>query len=318
VLDAKQQASLVHLLDECGSVRIDSEYELEGLATLALAYQHGIRPVQLLSLRVEHLRVLQDASGDSSCLVSFHAAKQAFGGEYEMVRQVRPEWARIVIRLLEFATKAARARLFAATTSEQLWARVRAACARKGVDVTFTAYALRHTAAQSLADAGQNRSSIQTFLEHGDANAANAYLRASRELSNTINHALGASKLYGKILSLADHKFVSVQEMEEADEDQQIGAVVGERLVGGVGLCSSGQSSCRYNPVTSCYGCPKFMPSLDRFAHEQAVAGMRQQVLSFKNQRNGTGSTGYLQLTRALAGAQEALVAIDAIGSAST
>jgi hypothetical protein len=96
-----------------------------------------------------------------------------------------------------------------------------------------------------------------------------------------INEALGASKLYDSLLSLADRTYVSVEELERADEDKQIGAVVGETLVAGIGLCRTGQNGCSYNPVTSCYGCPKFMPSLDRVAHEEAVAGMRQQVLLF-------------------------------------
>lgn len=101
--------------------------------------------------------------------------------------------------------------------------------------------------------------------------------------------------------------------MARVSEDEQIGAVVGERLVAGVGLCRSGQSHCRYNPVTSCYGCSKFLPSLYRAAHEEAVAGMREQVLVYMNQGAGIESPAYLQLIRALAGAQQALQAVDRI-----
>ena len=60
--------------------------------------------------------------------------------------------------------------------------------------------------------------------------------------------------------------------------------MVGYRLVAGVGLCKAGQSSCAYNPVTSCYGCPKFMPSLDRESHVEAIEGMRDQVRLYLKQ----------------------------------
>lgn len=313
VLTLDTQAALVRVLDECACGPPLSEQEAEGLTALALGYQHGIRPVQLLSLRVEHVRLLRDASEDVACVISFHAAKQAEGGEYEIIRQVKPEWATFVEQLHTFATRACRPRLFECKHSDQLWSRVRTVCARSGVALDFSAYALRHTAAQALADAGHDRDSIRNFLGHTNDRAANTYLRASRQLSDLVNAALGASKLYGQILSLAEGKFVSVEEMARASEDEQIGAVVGERLVAGVGLCRSGQSHCRYNPVTSCYGCSKFLPSLYRAAHEEAVAGMREQVLVYMNQGAGIESPAYLQLIRALAGAQQALQAVDRI-----
>jgi len=304
------QAKLARVLDEYARGQPLTEQELEGLTALALFSQHGVRPVQLLSLRTEHVHLFQDVSGDAACVISFHAAKQPMGAEFEMARQVKPEWATFVARLLSFATEEPRQRLFATTTGEQLWIQVKTVCARRGVEIDFTAYALRHTAAQALADAGHDRYSIQQFLGHTNPNTANKYLRASRQLGDRLNAALGASKLYGNILSLAEGRFVSVEEMTRASDDNQIGAVVGERLVAGVGLCRTGQSHCPYNPVTSCYGCRKFMPSLDRSAHEEAVAGMREQVLLFANRGGRTESPAYLQLMRALSGAQQALEAI--------
>lgn len=128
-----------------------------------------------------------------------------------------------------------------------------------------------------------------------------------------INTALGASKLYTTLLSLANREFVSLEDVAAASEHQQIGAVVGDRLVAGVGICKSGQDSCAYNPVTSCYGCPKFMPSLDSNSHKDAVEGMRSQVAVYLRRGIGSENAAYRQLTRALAGAQEALASIDAL-----
>jgi integrase len=313
VLSIDTQAALARVLDDFGSDHDLTEPQAEGLTALALCYQHGMRPVQLLALRVEHVRLFRDASGDDSCVISFHSAKQREDQNYELIRQVKPEWASAVVQLFRFATGAGRRRLFACTKGDELWSRVRAVCAAKGVVVDFTAYALRHTAAQSLADGGHKRDSIRKFLGQTNTNAASTYLQASRQLSEWVNAALGASKLYANILSLAAGKFVSIDEMVAADADQQIGAVVGERLVAGVGLCRSGQSHCPYNPVTSCYGCSRFMPALDRTAHEEAIAGMREQILVYVNRAGGTESPAYLQLMRALAGAQQALKSVDTI-----
>jgi hypothetical protein len=128
-----------------------------------------------------------------------------------------------------------------------------------------------------------------------------------------INTALGASKLYTKILDIASGEFVSIEELLGAEEDQQIGGVVGSSLIAGIGLCQSGQSHCVYNPVTSCYGCAKFMPSLEKEPHLEAVEGMRQQVRMFLALGVAAESPAYLQLTRALSGAQQALDVIDQV-----
>jgi hypothetical protein len=134
--------------------------------------------------------------------------------------------------------------------------------------------------------------------------------------ADLVNSALGASKLYAKLQSIASGRFASLEEILNAQEDQQIGAVVGNSLIAGVGLCQTGQSHCAYNPVTSCYGCAKFMPSLQKEPHLQAVDGMRQQVRRFLDIGISAESPAYLQLTRALSGAQQILDNIDQIAGA--
>ncbi len=314
MLDVRTQAKVADTLHE--AVHFDALHadELEGLAALALMFQHGVRPVQVLSLKREHVKFLVDASGSRACIVSFHAAKQIAGGEFEMPRQVKPEWAALLERCVAQAVTAQRRRLFAATDVEALWSDVRAGCRRFGFKVGFTANALRHTSAQALADAGHDRESIRRFLGHTNDKSARVYFENSLRQGERINEALGISKLYGDVLALAERRFVSVEQLTAAAEEQQIGAVVGARMVAGVGLCSSGQSNCRFNPVTSCYGCSRFMPSLDRSAHEEAVAGMREQVLQYIDAEKGAASPAYRQLTAALSGAQQALEYIDALG----
>jgi hypothetical protein len=244
-------------------------------------------------------------------VLSFHAAKQTPGNEFELLRQVKPEWVPLVARLHATALAHGRQRLFSATGPVTFWDRAEVLCKRFSVQLDSTARSLRHTGAQTLADAGHDRASIQGFLGHKSAEAASHYIRASFKQAELINTALGASKLYNSLLDISTGSFVSVSDVLQAPEDQQIGAVVGHRLVAGVGLCKTGQSSCAYNPVTSCYGCPKFMPSLDHGAHVEAIEGMRDQVRLYLKQGISDETPAYRQLTRALAGAQQALTLID-------
>lgn len=312
------QAAMTRILDEASGYDL-RETHAEGLTALALMYQHAMRPVQLLALRTEHLQFVRDATDELVCVISFHSAKQRASATFEIPRQVKHEWVHIVQCLHAHAVASGRARLFCVTTVGELWTRVRRVCAIFGAkDLTFSAINLRHTGAQALADAGHDRESIRNFLGHKRITAARAYVRASRQQGELINRALGTSKLYGNILSLARGEFVTLEEMMSAAEDQQIGGVVGDRLVAGIGLCRSGQSHCVFNPVTSCYGCSNFMPSLNLEAHKEAVSGMRTQVLAFAKSGQQHNSPAALQLTQALAGAQQAIDAISDSKRAST
>lgn len=305
------QADIVSVLDAAATNADLSLFHLEGAAALALIFQHGVRPVQVLCLDVQHVRFFRDASDDPACVVSFHSAKQREAKEFEIVRQVKPEWTPVLERLYANAIQTGRSRLFETKNSTNLWFRVRALCSLSNVALTCTAPQLRHTGAQMLADAGHSRKSIQHYLGHSYEQSSAVYVRASLQQAELINSALGASKLYGTIRRIALKDFVTLEEVLAADDDRQVGGVVGDSLIGGIGLCRSGQSHCHYNPVTSCYGCPKFIPSLDQRAHHEAVEGMRQQVRLYLTQDAQPESPAYRQLTRALAGAQQALGAIE-------
>jgi integrase len=314
LLSANQQSTLTRVLDDAAEEQSLPPEDAEGLTALALIYQHAMRPVQLLAIRMEHVRLVQDATQEWACILSFHTAKQPDGKAYEVLRQVKPEWVPLIQQLVVSARQAGRQRLFASTNVEKLWSLLRSACRQRAFRVDFTANTLRHTAAQALADAGQDRESIRRFLTHTNENAARVYQRGSLQQGKRINEALGVSKLYQNVLNLAERKFVSIDELLSANEDQQIGGIVGERLVGGLGICRTGQSSCRYNPVTSCYGCSKFIPSGERAVHEEAVAGIREQVMVYVNFEQDGASPAYRQLTRALAGAQQTIDTIDGLG----
>lgn len=306
------QAAVAKVLDRAVMASDLSELHLEGLVALALAFQHGVRPVEALVLEAGHVTLYRDAAGAPGALLAFHAAKQEPGDPaLEVVRSMKPEWVPLLEQLVSCAKAAGRRQLFGSTSSYHLWFRVQSAAKRFDLELKHAPYAFRHAAAQALADAGHSRASIRRFLGHTSDISANAYVSASMSQAKLINEALGASKLYNAVLKLSEGSFVSLEDVAAADEDRQVGAVVGARLVAGVGLCSTGQSSCSYNPVTSCYGCEKFMPSLDRASHEEAIAGVREQVVLFMRTGINADAPAYRQLTSALAGAQAALDAID-------
>ncbi|MEJ1126385.1 hypothetical protein V9L20_02335 [Variovorax sp. CCNWLW225] len=308
------QGAIAHVLDAASLSNDLCDANIEGLVGLSLIFQHGVRPVQVLCLRTEHVQFFTDASGDFACVVSFHAAKQKHGNEFEILRQVKPEWVPLISRLHRSAISDSRSRLFRTSDSTALWSNAKAACKQFKLRLTCTAPALRHTAAQTLADAGHSRKSIQHFLGHTYEHSARTYIQASLKQADLINSALGASKLYTSIRTLADKTFISVEQLSAASEDEQVGAVVGSRLVTGVGICKVGQGSCSYNPVTSCYGCPKFMPALNRRSHEEAIAGMREQIQVYLLRGLSDANPAYRQLTAALSGAQQALATIDQLG----
>lgn len=314
LLSLTTQAEIVKILDESFDTDSTSEPDLEGLVTLAMTLQHAMRPVQLLALKVNHVSLLKDATGDVSIVVSFHAAKQSDGKIQELRRQIKTEWSRPLHALYVSAVAEKRSRLFTSTTSESMWTKVVNVCKSRGFRIDFKAYALRHTAAQALADAGHDRESIRGYLAHRSLNAATVYLRGSRLQEEQINKALGVSKLYSGLVSLSRDAFVTLDQILAADPDKQIGGIVGNKLIAGIGLCGTGQSLCKFNPVTSCYGCHRFMPVARAEMHKEAIAGMRDQINEYLSLDSAKEGNAYKQLESAIAVAQEAIEIAKSLG----
>jgi hypothetical protein len=94
--------------------------------------------------------------------------------------------------------------------------------------------------------------------------------------------------------------------------EQQIAAVLHGIPIAGIGGCQTGQPACPYNPVTSCYGCRKFMPVHDKQLHEKVLADMREIVLFFDGSSRGDiQSPAYLQLQRTIAEIQTVIAELD-------
>lgn len=309
LIEPASQADIVRLLDEKGGADDLLEWQIEGLAALALGFQHGIRPVQILTLMTNHVQLLDESEGQVACIISFHEAKKKNTGEIkEISRQLKSEWAPLIFKLLDAAAAAGRTRLFETTESEKLWRYTKKVGKQFGVAIKYNYYKLRHTGGQTLADAGHGHHDISNYLGQSHPNSATPYIRSSRKQAHFINKALGTSPLYSTLESIATGKYVTKEELEAAHEDKQIAGIVGNRLIAGIGLCANGQGACVYDPVMSCYNCKKYMPVLDPNVHREAIAGMREQVIVFIKAGGNKENPAYLQLNTAIAGAQKALV----------
>ena len=86
VASVDAQAAIVRVLDAAASEDDLTDRQVEGAVALLITYQHGMRPVQALCLDVTHVRFFRDASDDLACVLSFHAAKQTPGNEFELLR----------------------------------------------------------------------------------------------------------------------------------------------------------------------------------------------------------------------------------------
>ena len=110
----------------------------------------------------------------------------------------------------EAARDGARSRAAAAIQRNRtttFWDRAVVLCKRFSVQLDSTARSLRHTGAQTLADAGHDRASIQAFLGHKSAEAASHYIRASFKASRAHQHGARCVETLQQPLGHIDRQF---------------------------------------------------------------------------------------------------------------
>jgi integrase len=313
-LSADEEAAIVRHLDEVVSVLMSPvktplAYEdVCDAGMLLCAYQFAMRPIQIAMLGMRNVRIWQDAQdGPPTVHLTFHMAKQRSDSKRKpLTRRVKREWVSIFVVLNTWRRSegaAGAARFFTVQSNYEAGARI-AALVRKliGSDDLGTATDLRHTAAQRLVDAGATHEELAEFLGHSHAQRGLVYFATSASHAERVNRALGASDIYRRVAKIAHDRFILPEELTLLKGEQQIAGVPHGIPIAGIGGCSSGQPACPYNPVTSCYGCRKFMPLHDRSMHERVLAAMREVVVFFdRSSRGDTRSPAYLQLQRTIA-----------------
>ncbi len=199
-----------------------------------------------------------------------------------MVRRVKREWAPLFEELFGRAqTKglAGADHVFRRTPTEV--GKALADLAEEILRDRRTATELRHTAAQRLVDAGASEEEVAAFMGHWDLNTGLIYFRSSASQGERVNQALGVSTVYQRVAKIAHDRFISEKELVELKGDQQIAGVPHGVPIAGIGGCTLGQPSCPYNPIMSCYGCPKFMPVADAGVHKRVLEDLRDVMKFF-------------------------------------
>lgn len=288
-LGASEEAAIVRHIDlMCERLRVDpssvSQHQVETTLMLLCAYQFGLRPKQIAMLQVNGVRVWNDGLGQfPSVHLTFKVIKQRSRNKvFPMVRRIKREWSPLAIAVLNHA------RGRGLTGSEHVFDRtpdeVATAIATLAEDLLQdrrTATELRHTAAQRLVDAGATEEELAAFMGHSDLDTGLIYFQSSRSQAERVNSALGISKVYQQVARIAHSRFISHEQLLELKGDQQVAGVPHGIPIAGIGGCTSGQPSCPYNPVLSCYGCSRFMPVADLSVHQQVLEDLRGVVKVF-------------------------------------
>ncbi|MGH7471369.1 MAG: site-specific integrase [Longimicrobiales bacterium] len=311
-LSADEEAVIVRHLDETSDLVRTRGWsgvahdQLCEAAMVLCSYQFAMRPIQVAMLTMRDVRVWQPESGGEPAVhLTFLMVKQRGRlRKRPMVRRVKQEWAVLFTALVAYADlqgRDASDRVFDVSSNHETGSRI-ARCVERLIGDDACAMDLRHTAAQRLVDAGASHEELAEFMGHSDVRTGLVYFAASASHAERVNRALGASEIYRRVAKIAHDRFISPEELAQLKGEQQIAGVPHGIPIAGIGGCTSGQPACPYNPVTSCYGCRKFMPLHDKTMHESVLAAMREVVSLFElSSRGDARSPAYLQLQRTIA-----------------
>lgn len=309
-LSLHHEAALIRWLDDlAANASALSLTELQEACLLTCAYQFGMRPKQLGMVRRRDVRVRANLEDESLAVhVTFKLIKQRDESlsRLPLVRKVRREWAPLFGALAKHSRYDPPEKfLFGLTRRVDISSAITSALERIAPGAGFTAYDLRHSMAQRMVDAGASQEELASAMGHTSLRTGLVYYQASANQAELVNKALGASDLYQTVVKIAERKFIDQEELQFLKGDHQVGGVPHGIPIAGIGGCTSGQTNCPYNPITACYGCPKFMPVRDVNLHEKVLNDFRGIVLFFKEGGHGDmNSPAYLQLQRTIAEVQ--------------
>ncbi len=326
-LSVDEEAAIVRHLDEVvaalgsSATAAPSNEEVRDAGMMLCAYQFAMRPIQIAMLPMRNVRIWHDTPDESPTVhLTFHMAKQQSDSKRRpLTRRVKREWAPLFVAFNERRKAegaAGTARFFDVQSVAEVGIRIAALVRRLiGSDELGTATDLRHTAAQRLVDAGASHEELAEFMGHAHVQTGLVYFATSATHAERVNRALGASDVYRRVAKIAHDRFISAEELAQLKGEQQIAGVPHGIPIAGIGGCESGQPACPYNPITSCYGCRKFMPLHDKAMHERVLAEMRDVVLFFeRSSRGDVRSPAHLQLQRTIAEVQTVIEELESEG----
>jgi integrase len=305
-LAIEEEAKLVRWIDYKSQEAIDlSDDELADAALVVCAYQFAMRPKQIGMLRRRDCRIVFSPTEKSATAhLTFRMIKQRTDsmGRMTLVRRVKREWVPIMSEISERGNRQpGDSHLFGHQSAASVATRLK--------DVLFDilstprlASHLRHSGAMRMVDAGASAEELAEFMGHSSLESGLVYYDVSPTQAERVNQALGISETYQRLARLGNERFISHEELLRLKGDQQIAGVPHGVPIAGIGACETGQPSCPFNPITACYGCPRFMPVNEAGIHKQVLADFRGVVKYFHDVSRGeTESPAYLQLRRTIA-----------------
>ncbi|OAI14668.1 hypothetical protein A1359_10250 [Methylomonas lenta] len=321
-LSTIEQSRIVQYLDEFVTLLNDetkpiSIKSVRDASLLLCSYQYGMRPIQLALLRMRDVRIWNESDNTlcETIHLTFKMVKQKPKSKSRpLTRKIKQDWAPI-IRKLYFTLKDSHGngstRLFMLDSSNAVGTAL-IEIATKIVGREVSANNLRHTAAQRLVDSGASHEELAEFLGHYDKRTGQVYFHNSVNQVERVNKALVISEVYRKVIEIHHNGYINKEELSQLKGDQQVAGVPHGIPISGIGGCSSGQPACPFNPVTSCYGCTKFMPMFDIEIHQEVLNNLRGIVRTFYDSSRGEfNSPAYLQLQRTIANVQEIIYQIE-------
>jgi integrase len=293
-----------------------SDNDLVEAGVLICSYQFGLRPVQIGRIPMKDVQIWRDSRSRLSAVhLTFKMAKQRnANAALPMTRKVKHEWAPIFVELYQRGERSGLSptcRLFRVSSAVQTGKIIVDATTRL-LTSPRSATALRHTAAQRLADSGASQAEVAEFLGHSLVQTSSVYITASPNQAERVNRALGISPRYQTVVKVARDGYINREELARLKGEQQVAGAPHGMPVSGIGGCTVGQPSCPFNPVTSCYGCQKFMPLAELEIHKQVLADLRNVVRSFSDvSRGDLSSPSYQQLERTISSVQAVITELE-------
>jgi len=314
-LSAHEESLIVSYLDDIAVFFSESpqnvtDEDLDACCMLMISYLYGMRPLQIALLTMRDVRIFRDENDDVDLSVglTFKMIKQKRKSmAFPLTHRVKREWSPLIVGLYRRALArglSGEDRLFAVLSNSDAGVAIQDLASRI-VGCNVSAMDLRHTAAQRLVDSGASQEEVATFLGHSDISTCLVYFTSSPNQAELVNKALGISPVYQKVIQIAHDRIISRDELSKLKGDQQIGGVPHGIPIAGIGGCGLGQPNCPYNPITSCYGCKKFMPVNDVKIHRMALNDMRTVVKKFfAHSVSDDSNPTYMQLMRTIANIQ--------------
>lgn len=310
-LTVNDEAAIVRYLNESAlnSCESMSDDELRDAGMLLCGYQFGMRPIQIALLTLRDARVRHEPNEEFAAVhLTFRMVKQRNSTATKpLLRRVKREWTPIFVEIDRRASMNGQdpaTKIFGMKSTNEASRRI-GSVLRSLVETDASAVNLRHTAAQRLVDAGASQEELAEFLGHSDITTALVYYETSANQAERVNKALGISDIYQRVARIAHARFISLDELAQLKEPQQLGGAPHGVSIAGIGGCSSGQPVCPYNPIMSCYGCRKFMPIHDLPMHEKVLSDFRGVARLFHDASRGDSvSPAYLQLERTISEVQ--------------